>query len=87
MEEKQIPFFVHEADMTRMERSNHRLWVLCIVLMLILVATNAGWIWYESQWEVYEETTQEVTQNAEADSGNARNVFIGGDNGESNADD
>lgn len=76
MEEKQIPFFVHEADMTRMERSNHRLWILCIVLMLILVATNAGWIWYESQWEVYDETTQEVTQES-GDGGSNR--FVGGD--------
>ena len=88
MEEKNIPFFVHEADMTRMERTNHRLWVLCIVLMLILVATNAGWIWYESQWEVYEETTtQEVTQSAESENGSAKNLFIGGDNGEGETDD
>lgn len=77
MDEKQVPFFVHEADMTRMERTNHRLWILCIMLMIVLVATNAGWIWYEAQWEVYEETTtQEVTQDA---SGGGSNRFVGGD--------
>ena len=76
MEEKSVPFYVHEADMTRMERSNHRLWILCIILTLILVITNCGWIWYESQWEVYEETTQEVTQDAR-DGGTNR--FVGGD--------
>ena len=87
MEEKQIPFFVHEADMTRMERSNHRLWVLCIVLMLILVATNAGWIWYESQWEVIDEDiTQTVTQEGSAEDGSVRNIFVGGNNGESETD-
>lgn len=87
MEDKQIPFFVHEADMTRMERSNHRLWILCIVLSLMLIITNVCWIVYESQWETYEETTQEVTQSAEAEDGSARNIFIGGDNGESETDD
>lgn len=51
-----VPYVVHEGEMTRMERTNHRLWILCIMLLVALLATNAGWIWYESQWEVVETT-------------------------------
>ena len=86
-EKNSVPFIVHEADMTRMERSNHRLWVVVIVLIIVCLLTNGGWIWYESQREVIEETTtQTVTQEAQSDSGSARNTYIGGDNGESETD-
>lgn len=82
-----IPFIAHEQMMVRMERTNHRLWILCIFLVVCLIATNLAWVIYESQWEVYEETTQEVTQSAESEQGNAINRFIGGDYGEGNTDD
>lgn len=71
-----VPYFVHEGVMTRMERTNHRLWVLCIVLVVVLVATNLSWIIYESQFEYYTETVQEVTQDAD---GGGMNKFVGGD--------
>lgn len=88
MEERSqsIPFFAHEQMMVRMERTNHRLWILCIFLIISLIASNLAWVLYESQWEVYEETTQEVTQSAESEQGNAINRFIGGDYGESDTD-
>ena len=84
-----IPYFAHEGMMVRAERTNHRLWILCIVLIVSLIATNLAWILYEAQWEVYEEeqTTQEVYQTAESDTGNAVNRFVGGDYVQSNADD
>ena len=59
-----IPYFVHEGVMARMERVNKRLWILCLVMFLALVGTNAGWIWYESQ---FEELT--ITQEGTADDG------------------
>lgn len=84
--DKLIPFVAHESMMVRMERTNHRLWILCIFLIIALIGSNLAWIIYESQWEVYEETTQEVSQSAESEGGDAVNRFIGGDyNGESNA--
>lgn len=86
MENEQISYYAHEGMMARMERTNHRLWVIVIILIISLLASNLAWILYESQWEVYEETTQEVTQSAESDTGLAKNVFVGGNNGESNAD-
>lgn len=45
-----IPYIVHEAEMARAERMQRRLWVLCIIIFLALVGTNAGWIIYESQF-------------------------------------
>lgn len=74
MEEKQvIPYIAHEGMMVRMERTNHRLWILCIFLIICLVASNLAWVLYESQWEVYEEQT--VTQ----ESADGVNNFIGND--------
>ena len=54
MEEREnvsVPYLVHEGVLARMERTIKRLWVLCIVLIVLFVGTNAGWLYYESQWE------------------------------------
>ena len=68
--EASIPYFAHESMVTRMEIVNKRLWILVLVLIIALIGTNAGWIYYESQWEVVETTT--VTQDLDAsDGGNA----------------
>jgi len=58
-----IPFFAHEAEATRLERMNRRLWILLVVLVLALVGSNVAWVVYESQFtEVV--TTEEYTANA-----------------------
>lgn len=76
-----VPYIVHESSLARMERINRRLWIALILVICLFVATNAGWIWYESQWEVVE---TEITQ--ENDGG--YNNYIGNDgdiyNGEAN---
>ena len=88
MEDKSIPYFAHEGMMVRMERTNHRLWIMCIVLVVCLIVSNLAWILYESQFEYYEEVTQEVTQSAESEDGGAINRFVGGDDyGEGDTDD
>ena len=71
-----VPFIVHEGTMARAEITIKRLWITILLLIVLLVGTNAGWIWFESQFE-YSQTTQEVTQ--ESDYGD--NSFIGGDVG------
>lgn len=63
-----IPYLVHEGIMARQERTIKRLWILCIVIFIALVATNAGWIYYEQQFE--DEVTTTYTSDA-ADGGNA----------------
>lgn len=46
-----ISYAVHEGIMARMERTIRRLWVLCIILILLLAGTNAAWIYYENSFE------------------------------------
>lgn len=68
MEEQKIPYFVHEGIMARMERTVRRLWILCIILILLLAGTNGAWIWYESQFEDVV-TTKQITQDVQSDDG------------------
>lgn len=85
MDNKDVPYIVHEGDMSRMERTNKRLWIIVIMLILLLIASNTAWLMYESQF-TDEKTTyeQEVEQDA-SDGGN--NQFIGGDyNGETTSE-
>lgn len=46
-----ISYAVHEGMMARMERTIRRLWILCIVLVILLAGTNAAWIYYENSFE------------------------------------
>lgn len=57
------------------ERTIKRLWIIIILLIVLLVGTNAMWIHYESQWETVE-TTIEARQITD-DGGS--NYAIGGD--------
>lgn len=67
MEEKNIPYFVHEGIMARMERTIRRLWILCIILVLLLTVTNGAWIYYESQFE--DVVSTEISQDVNSDDG------------------
>lgn len=68
-----VPYIVHESSMARMERQVKRLWITILVLVFLLVGTNAAWLYYESQWETVEKW--EITQ--ENDGG--YNNYIGND--------
>lgn len=57
--------------MARAERTIKRLWILCILLIILLVSSYAGFFYYENQFEDEVTTTQEITQDLDADSGNA----------------
>ena len=67
---KDVPYIVHEGAVARLERVIKRLWVLVLALIILLCASNAAWIWYESQFE-------EVRIEQENESG--YNNFIGND--------
>lgn len=56
-----IPYAAHEGAMARMERTIRRLWVLCIILIVLLTAANGAWIWYESQFVDDVTVTQDNT--------------------------
>ena len=61
-----IPYIVHEGDMARQERTIKRLWILCILLIILLVGTNIALIHYENQF--MDEVT--VTQDSETGTNN-----------------
>lgn len=71
MDEKMIPYFSHEGDMARMERSNRRLWVIILVLIAALIITNGAWIYYENQF------TDEVSVKQDVDTGDG-DAFVNG---------
>lgn len=70
----------HEIIVAVMERQVKRLFILCIILFIALVGTNAYWIWNENQY------VDEVTVTQETPSGN--NNYVGRDgyitNGQTN---
>ena len=68
-----VPYIAHEASMARMERQAKRLWIAMLLLIVLLVGTNAAWLYYESQLETVE--SLEITQ--ENDGG--YNNYIGND--------
>ena len=71
-EPESVPYIVREASMARMERQAKRLWIAVLLLIVLLVGTNAAWLYYANQWEtVYQEVTQEAD--------NGTNNFVGGD--------
>lgn len=71
-----VDFLTHQADMARMERANKRLWILLIIMLALLLVTNAAWIWYEAQYE-------EESWAFEAHTENGGNAIANG-NGEVN---
>lgn len=81
-----IDFFTAEAQAARLERTIVRMWVIIILLILMLVGTNAAWLYYESQ---FMNTSEVTTITQELDSGDGGNAVINDGvhiNGESKAD-
>lgn len=52
------------------ERTIIRQWITIILLVIIVVGSNLAWLYYESQWEKTETTTT-VTQDLDAEDGDA----------------
>ena len=79
-----VSYVVHESAMARAERHTKALVWVIVLLIVLLVGTNAGWLWYESQFEVVEETTEEYVIEQDAESGNNNSIINGGEvtNGE-----
>ena len=79
---KDVPYIAHESAVARLERVIKRLWVLALVLIVLLAASNAAWILWESQYQTIETTI--TRENADG-----YNNYIGndGDIVNGNADD
>lgn len=75
--------FIIESSLAKLEKANVRLWITVIILIVALIGTNAGWLWWDSQFEDIVTTTQTVTQETKNGGDNIVGDFIGGDiNGE-----
>lgn len=70
----EVSRFAFESTMTRMERANRRLWIVVLALIVLLVGSNIAWLYYESQFETVE-TTTEIQQDTE---GGGNNYVVGG---------
>ena len=57
-----------------LERTIRRWWILCILLAIMLVGSNAAWLYYESQFE--DKTT---TESIEAEQKGDENIVSLGD--------
>ena len=71
-----VPYVVHESSMARAERQAKRLIAIIILLIVLLVGSNIGWLIYESSFETVE--TNETIIEAEQD-GSGINIIGGGD--------
>lgn len=65
-DQKQVPYIVFESAQTRLERTNRRLFILCIILAMMLLVTNGCWIYYEQQFEDVV-VTQDVKSDGDSD--------------------
>ena len=67
-----VPFAVYESVMAQIRRL---VWVI-VLLIVLLVGSNVGWLIYEAQFEVVEETTETIITQDNAD---GYNNYIGND--------
>lgn len=83
--DKPVDYRVHESILARMERTNKRWFVLCLVIFLAFVGSNIGWLVYESQFEDSVTVTQDVdTQQSPAYVNGTGSMVV---NGESKTND
>lgn len=73
-----VPYVVHESAMARAERQTKSLVWVIVLLIVLLVGSNVGWLIYESQFEVVEETTETITYDVVQDGSTTNNSIING---------
>ena len=74
-----VPFVVHENLRAQMDLHARRLVRVIVLLIVLLVGSNALWLWHDSQYAV-ERTITEIEQDTD---GGGNNYVVGGNfNGE-----
>ena len=68
-----VPYVVHESAMARAERQSKRLVAVIILLIVLLVGSNIGWLVYESSFDDMTET-----YTVEQDGAETNNSVING---------
>ena len=74
-----VPYVVHESAMARAERQTKSLVWVIVLLIVLLVGTNVGWLWYESTMETVVETTETIFEDVVQESAEGSNNIVGGD--------
>lgn len=74
-----VPYIVYEAAMARKESASIRLCIVILLLIVMLVGTNIGWLIYESQFAYVEETITQAQEVVQDSGDGGENNFIGGD--------
>ena len=71
------------ADWQRNEqrhlRREKRFVAIIVLLILLFVGSNVGWMIYENQFEVVEETTETIFEDIVQESADGNNNIVGGD--------
>lgn len=65
-----VDYLVYEQAQVRADRKDRRSFIIIIILIIALVGTNAGWVYYEKQFTDIS-TTYEAEQKIENGTGNA----------------
>lgn len=68
--------YAHDRESAFAERTVKRLWILLILMAVLLVGTNAYWIYNESQ---YEDVVTTTTVESDASDGGNAIANVGGD--------
>ena len=71
-----VPYVVHESAMARAERQTKRLVAIIILLIVLLVGSNIGWLIYESQFETISES---YVIEQEGENSNNNSIINGGE--------
>lgn len=58
-------------------QENKRLWIALVISILVNLAIVGGFLWYESQWDYFTETTTEVVQDTTGEGSNLLQVGDG----------
>lgn len=79
VESKSKDFFVEES-LFLLNKSNRRMWIAILVLIIALIGTNLAWLIYESQFEIVD-AEQTITASQDGDSNNVAggDITIGAD--------
>ena len=70
-----ISRYYFESITTKLERTIEKLWIMCIILIILLVGSNGAWLYYESQ---YTDAVTETTQIEAEQDGAGVNIIGGG---------
>ena len=73
-----VPYAAHKIAIATSERHSRRLWIVILVLIGALIASNLAWIIYETQFETVETTTEEYDIEQDAEGGNNNSIISGG---------